>query len=107
MNLNIDLPGGQADLGNGEQPIRVLGGADTVRQLADTQIMLPGGRFARLGDIADVRDGVGEIRSLDLLQRPRRPSPSGSSRRRTPPMSRCFDGVQKALDEHPQAIPAT
>jgi multidrug efflux pump subunit AcrB len=65
-DLNIDLPGGQADLGDGEQLIRVMGGADTVRQLADTQIMLPGGRFARLGDIATVRDGAAEIRSLDL-----------------------------------------
>jgi multidrug efflux pump subunit AcrB len=66
-NLNIDLPGGQADLGDGEQLIRVLGGADTVRQLANTQIVLPGGRYARLGDIADVRDGAAEIRSLDLF----------------------------------------
>ena len=65
-NLNIDMPGGQADLGDGEQLIRVLGGADTVRQLANTQIVLPGGRFARLGDIADVRDGAAEIRSYDL-----------------------------------------
>ena len=65
-DLNIDMPGGQADLGNGEQLIRVMGGADNVRQLADTQIVLPGGRFARLGDIASVRDGSAEIRSLDL-----------------------------------------
>ncbi len=44
-DLNIDMPGGQADLGDGEQLIRVLGGADTVRQLANTQIVLPGGRL--------------------------------------------------------------
>jgi multidrug efflux pump subunit AcrB len=66
-DLNIDLPGGQADLGDGEQLIRVLGGADTVRQLANTQIMLPGGRFARLSDIANVRDGSAEIRSVELF----------------------------------------
>ncbi|HXS22565.1 MAG TPA: efflux RND transporter permease subunit [Steroidobacteraceae bacterium] len=65
-DLNIDMPGGQADLGDGEQLIRVLGGADTVRQLANTQIVLPGGRFARLGDIADVHDGAAEIRSYDF-----------------------------------------
>ena len=65
-DLNIDMPGGQADLGDGEQLIRVLGGADTVRQLANTQIVLPGGRFARLGDIANVRDGAAEIRSYDF-----------------------------------------
>ncbi len=61
------MPGGQAELGDGEQLIRVLGGAGTVQQLANTQIVLPGGRFARLGDIADVRDGAAEIRSYRLL----------------------------------------
>ena len=64
-NLNIDLPGGRADLGDGEQTIRVLGGAQTAWQLAQTQIALPGGRFARLGSIATVRDGAAEVRSIE------------------------------------------
>lgn len=62
--LNLDSPGGRAQVGRGEQAIRVLGGARTALQLANTQIMLPGGRFARLSDIAKVRDSVGEIRSI-------------------------------------------
>ena len=66
-SLNLDAPGGRAQLGGGEQGIRVLGGAKTASQLADTQIMLPGGRFARLSDIAEVHDGVSEIRSLSRL----------------------------------------
>jgi hydrophobe/amphiphile efflux-1 (HAE1) family protein len=67
--LNLDSPGGRAQLGGGEQSIRVLGGAHTALALGDTQIALPGpgGRFARLSDIANVRDGVGEIRSLARL----------------------------------------
>ena len=65
-NLNIDLPGGRADLGDGEQTIRVLGNAHTAWQLAQTQIALPGGRFAKLGSIATVRDGAAEVRSLEL-----------------------------------------
>src|SRR6266702_4174976 len=67
--LNLDSPGGRAQLGGGEQSIRVLGGAHTALALADTQIALPGpgGRFARLSDIANVHDGVGEIRSLARL----------------------------------------
>lgn len=65
--LNLDSPGGRAQVGGGEQAIRVLGGAKTALQLADTQIMLPGGRFARLADIANVRDSVGEIRSMARL----------------------------------------
>jgi multidrug efflux pump subunit AcrB len=65
--LNLDSPGGRAQVGGGEQAIRVLGGAHTALQLADTQIMLPGGRFARLSDIANVRDSVGERRSISRL----------------------------------------
>lgn len=65
--LNLDSPGGRAQVGGGEQAIRVLGGARTALQLANTQIMLPGGRFARLADIANVSDSVGEIRSISRL----------------------------------------
>jgi hydrophobe/amphiphile efflux-1 (HAE1) family protein len=65
--LNLDSPGGRAQLGGGEQAIRVLGEARSAKALGDTQIMLPGGRFARLADLADVRDSVGEIRALARL----------------------------------------
>jgi len=65
--LNLDSTGGRAQLGGGEQSIRVLGGARTALALGDTQIALSGGRFARLSDLADVRDSVGEIRQLARL----------------------------------------
>src|SRR6185437_15735222 len=52
--LNLDAPGGRAQVGGGEQAIRVLGGAQSAVQLGDTQIALRGGRTARLRDIADV-----------------------------------------------------
>jgi hydrophobe/amphiphile efflux-1 (HAE1) family protein len=67
--LNLDSPGGRAQIGGGEQSIRVLGGARTALALGDTQIALPGsgGRFARLSDIATVHDGVREIRSIARL----------------------------------------
>ena len=65
--LNLDSPGGRAELGGGEQAIRVLGGARTAAALGNTQIVLPGGRFARLSDLADVRDSVGEIRTIARL----------------------------------------
>src|SRR3984893_11936366 len=65
--LNLDSPGGRAELGGGEQAIRVLGEAHTAKALGDTQIMLTGGRFARLSDLADVKDSVGEIRSMARL----------------------------------------
>jgi len=65
--LNLDAPGGRAQLGGGEQSIRVLGGASSTQVLAETQIALPGGRVARLADIAQVRDGIAEVRTLSRL----------------------------------------
>jgi hydrophobe/amphiphile efflux-1 (HAE1) family protein len=65
--LNLDAAGGRAQLGGGEQAIRVLGGAHTAAQLGDVEITLGGGRHARLRDIAEVSDGVAEVRSISRL----------------------------------------
>jgi hydrophobe/amphiphile efflux-1 (HAE1) family protein len=65
--LNVDAPGGRAQLAGGEQSIRVLGGAHTARQLGETRIQLSGGRFARLDDIAEVKDGIEEQRTIARL----------------------------------------
>ncbi len=65
--LNLDPAGGRAQIGGGEQAIRVLGGAHTAAALGDTQIALSGGRFARLSDLANVIDSVGEIRTVARL----------------------------------------
>jgi multidrug efflux pump subunit AcrB len=62
--LNLDAAGGRAQVGGGEQAIRVLGGAKTANALADTQIIARGGRVFRLREIADVHDGVEEVRTL-------------------------------------------
>jgi multidrug efflux pump subunit AcrB len=42
-------------------------GAKSALQLSQAQITLPGGRTARLSDIAEVRDGVAEIRTISRL----------------------------------------
>ncbi|HEX4389392.1 MAG TPA: efflux RND transporter permease subunit [Steroidobacteraceae bacterium] len=65
--LNLDSPGGRAEVGGGEQAIRVLGEARSAPGLGATQIMLSGGRFARLSDLATVKDSIGEVRSLARL----------------------------------------
>jgi multidrug efflux pump subunit AcrB len=65
--LNMDAAGGRAQVGGGEQAIRVLGGAKTAQALGDTQIILPGGKSVRLGEIAEVRDGIEEVRSIARL----------------------------------------
>jgi hydrophobe/amphiphile efflux-1 (HAE1) family protein len=65
--LNLDAPGGRAQVAGGEQAIRVLGGAQTAQMLGETQISIPGGRFARLKDIAEVKDSVAELRTISRL----------------------------------------
>jgi hydrophobe/amphiphile efflux-1 (HAE1) family protein len=65
--LNMDAAGGRAQIGGGEQAIRVLGGAKSAEQLGDTQIIVAGGKFVRLREISDVRDGIAEIRGIARL----------------------------------------
>jgi multidrug efflux pump subunit AcrB len=61
---NLDSPGGRAQIAGGEQAIRVLGGARSTAELGEMRIRLSGGRVVRLSDIAEVTDGVAEVRSL-------------------------------------------
>jgi multidrug efflux pump subunit AcrB len=65
--LNMDAAGGRAQVGGGEQAIRVLGGAKSAETLADTQVIIPGGKSVRLREIADVHDGIAEVRTLARL----------------------------------------
>jgi multidrug efflux pump subunit AcrB len=65
--LNMDAAGGRAQVGGGEQAIRVLGGAKTAQALGDTQVILPGGKSVRLREIAEVHDGIAEVRSIARL----------------------------------------
>jgi hydrophobe/amphiphile efflux-1 (HAE1) family protein len=64
---NVDLPGGRGELGSQEQSIRMLAGAATILDLANRTIVLPGGRKAKLKDIATVTDGAAEARSFARL----------------------------------------
>ena len=65
--LNLNAPGGRAQVGGGEQSIRVLGTAATALELGQTQIRVAGGAVTRLADLAEVRDGVAEQRSISRL----------------------------------------
>lgn len=65
--LNIDAPGGRTEISGSEQAVRVLGGARTAQQLGDTRITIANGRDVRLSDIAEVRDGESEQRSIARL----------------------------------------
>ncbi len=65
--LNVNLPGGRGNVGGGEQAIRTLGSAPSVAALRERPIILPGGRTARLGEIAEVTDATAEVRTAARL----------------------------------------
>jgi len=64
---NVDAGGGEAQIAGSRQSVRVLGNADTAFELGQRQISLGGGRTIKLSDIADVRDGNSEIRSISKV----------------------------------------
>jgi HAE1 family hydrophobic/amphiphilic exporter-1 len=64
---NVDLTGGRGEVGSREQTIRMLAGAETVEELANRTIVLPGGRKTKLKEIATVTDGAAEARSFARL----------------------------------------
>jgi len=65
--VNIDLPGGRANIGSSEQSIRTLGSAGSVDQLRELRIALADGRRIRLADLGAVSDGAAEARQAAYL----------------------------------------
>jgi hydrophobe/amphiphile efflux-1 (HAE1) family protein len=60
--FNINLPGGRSNSAGVERNIRTLGSAPTVDTLKSYGIILPSGESVPLGSLAEVEDGVAEIR---------------------------------------------
>jgi HAE1 family hydrophobic/amphiphilic exporter-1 len=65
--MSVDLAGGRAEVAGKEQTIRTLGAARSVDELANTRIVLSGGRQVRLGDLATVADLYEEQRGFARL----------------------------------------
>ncbi len=64
---NVDLGGGRGEVGGQEQAIRTLASARRVEDLAETKIVIPGGREVRLKDLGRVIDDASEQRSFARL----------------------------------------
>jgi multidrug efflux pump subunit AcrB len=62
--FNTDLGAGRAELGSGEQAIRLLGDQGDAEALAALPIFLPGGTQVRLGQLGTVKDTYQELRSF-------------------------------------------
>jgi hypothetical protein len=61
---SVDLAGGRGEVGGQEQSIRTLSAAQSVETLAETSIVLPGGRKVRLDELATITDGSAEPRTF-------------------------------------------
>jgi multidrug efflux pump subunit AcrB len=66
-DVQTDSAGGQADLGQGKQPLRLVARVKNVDELAEVELSLPGGKRFRLGDVATLKDTIAERSSLALL----------------------------------------
>ncbi len=65
--LNINLPGGRAQVGGSEQSIRTLGSAANVDILKTYEILLPAGGSVPLSSLGTVEDKFGDIRQAAYL----------------------------------------
>jgi multidrug efflux pump subunit AcrB len=65
--LNINLPGGRAEVGGSEQTIRTLGSAQNVNVLKTYEIVLPNGGSVPLSSLGTVEDSYGEVRQSARL----------------------------------------
>lgn len=61
-NFNINLPGGRAEVGGGEQNVRTLGSAKTIEDLQGYRIVLPGGATVPLSSLGKVEDRFADPR---------------------------------------------
>ena len=64
---NVELGGGRGEVGGQEQTIRTLAGARRVEDLAETKIVIPGGRDVRLKDLGRIVDANSEPRAFARL----------------------------------------
>ncbi len=65
--LNINLPGGRAEVGGSEQSIRTLGSATSVDILKTYEILLPQGGSVPLSSLGSVEDKFGDVRQAARL----------------------------------------
>ncbi|MEH2195066.1 MAG: efflux RND transporter permease subunit [Nostoc sp.] len=66
-NLNINLPGGRAEVGGSEQSIRTLGSAASVDILKTYEILLPQGGSVPLSSLGSIEDKFGDVRQSATL----------------------------------------
>jgi multidrug efflux pump subunit AcrB len=95
---NLNAAGGRAEIAGSEQSVRVLGNAQDAYRLSQMNINVGGGRTIKLSDIADVRDGYAEQRSISLMNG-RQVLSFGITRAKGASDVEVYDAVQDVLAE--------
>lgn len=65
--VQSESAGGRVDLGNSEQPVRIVATVKSAQEIAALELMLSDGRKIRLDQVATVKDTIAEQRSAALL----------------------------------------
>lgn len=68
QTANVSFPGGQVRSGPLHLSLRIIGEFEDLQQIAETAIERPGGRALRIGEVAEVIDGVKESEGATILQ---------------------------------------
>ena len=101
---NVNAGGGQTEIAGARQSVRVLGNAETAYELGQRRISLGGGRSVKLADIAEVRDGQSETRTISKVDG--RPVVTFSlTRARGESDVTVYDGAQEVMEEIEAANP--
>jgi HAE1 family hydrophobic/amphiphilic exporter-1 len=66
---NLDLPAGRIERGSQETLLRIAGRIRDVRDFSELPLRVAGGGVIRLGEVATIRDGTEERRSVSLVSR--------------------------------------
>ncbi len=102
---NLDVPGGKLMRGSNDISVRVLGRAPTVNDLAKIIVHNEEGKVIRLGDIAEVTDGIKEPESLSRYNGKENVSLS-LIRQTGANIVDVTDGILKKLDDLRDEIPS-
>ena len=65
--VQVESPGGRADIGKGEQPLRTIATVMSAQALGEIQIPLADGRHIQLNQVASIKDAFAEPRAAAFL----------------------------------------
>ena len=103
--LNVNLPGGRADIGGQEQGVRTLGSARSIDDLRALRIAVGNGQSVRLDTLGTVEDSYQEIRQIARLDG--KPVVAfGLQRSLGAPLVQSEEAARKALAEFEKTMPA-